>query len=46
MICFGVPGRRRIGLHRDSLIGRTTVYRTRVLQVVACIYCDRTAVRG
>lgn len=46
MICFGTKRHRRIGVHRDGPIGRATMYGRRVLQIVACIYCDRTRVTG
>ena len=46
MICFGTSRNRRIGLHRWGPIGRAWMYGRRMLQVTACIYCDRTAVRG
>jgi len=45
-LCFGNRLRRRIGLHQDGPIGRTTMYGRRMLQIVACIYCDRIGVRG
>jgi len=45
VICLGTPRHRRIGLHRDGSIGRATQYGSRLLRLVACVYCDRVRVK-
>lgn len=46
VICFGDSGHRRIGFHRYGKIGRAIAYGRRVIQVVACVYCDRLEAHG
>jgi hypothetical protein len=45
MICLGVRGDRRLGLHRFTDIGRPTVYGGRRLQLAICCYCDAPKTR-
>lgn len=46
MICFGKSRHRRVGFHRYGPIGRAWMYGRRLLQITACIYCDKTRVTG